>query len=89
MNRKQCLLELIKHLHVYTSDENYKYFDYFNGPCIEKMYYDAVYHNNIEDMTIEVYKQHDFINIIGLTREELEIVEDMLHIHIYFKEGGE
>lgn len=88
MKRKKSLLELIKHLYIYTSNEDFKYYDYYNGPCIEEIYYDEVYHNNEYNMTIEVYKKYDFINIIGLTSQELEMVENMLHIHIYFK-GGE
>ena len=87
-NRREHFKELLNHLYLYTSQENYKYYDYYAIPCIEEIKYNAVYHDLETNMKIEVFKELGFINILGLTREELEIVEDMLHIYIYFK-GGE
>lgn len=86
--RTEALKDLIKHLELYAHDENFKWYDYYAIPCREEILYDEAYHNLDTNMTIEVFKEYDFINILGLTIEELEYIEYVLHIYIYFK-GGE
>jgi len=87
-DRKESLRNLIKHLHIYTSHEIYRNYDFYGIPCIEEIKYDEVYHDLQQNMTIEVYHEYGFINILGLTKEELEEVEYILGIYVFFK-GGE
>ena len=86
--RTEALKDLIRHLELYAHDENFKWYDYYAIPCREEILYDGVYMNNKYNISFEIYNDYDFINILGLTRDELEEVEDVLNIHIYFK-GGE
>jgi len=86
--RTEALKDLIRHLELYAHDENFKWYDYYAIPCREEILYDGVYMNNKYNISFEIYNDYDFINILGLNRDELEEVEDVLNIHIYFK-GGE
>lgn len=86
--RTEALKDLIRHLELYAHDENFKWYDYYAIPYREEILYDGVYINNKYNISFEIYNDYDFINILGLNRDELEEVEDVLNIHIYFK-GGE